>query len=490
MPRGYFEFEVNLFSTRSTLSYAYGKRLELLTLKSAQVSNMNRRSIAITPDNVVAAYWRYALPTVMAMLVSGLYQIVDGIFIGHVVGAEGLAAINMAWPWIGLMAGVGLMIGAGAGTHCSIAQGEGHFQRAKGFLIQGLWLLALLGVVVGLLIITGRDSLLALQGGNASVQRHGTSYLQIIGWSSPLVMASIAMPILVRNLGAPMLATIMMLVGAVTNIVLDYVFIVELGWGLLGAAIATVAGESLSALIGLVFLFTRYSSLPLSVALGEFGLQSASCRQILLNGFSSLLMYLYASFAALLHNTALMHYGSTVNVAAYAITGYLMTVYYLLAEGLASGMQPLVSYFHGAGQSALVRKVFFLAMRWVVGTGVVLVLMILIFPHIGTRIFISDEDPALDVAAIDAVRLHLFVLFLDGFLVLAAAYYQAISDSSSATMITLANMCIQIPFLLILAPWLGVTGILLALPLSTILLATGVVALSRRQFSRRVGVNR
>jgi Na+-driven multidrug efflux pump len=123
---------------------------------------MKNALVNIKSERVSATYWRYALPTVVAMLVSGLYQIVDGIFIGHVIGAQGLAAINMAWPWVGLMAGVGLMIGTGSGTHCSIAQGEGNLPRANGFLVQGLWLLVLPGIVVGFLIISGRDGLLSL----------------------------------------------------------------------------------------------------------------------------------------------------------------------------------------------------------------------------------------------------------------------------------------------------------------------------------------
>lgn len=107
------------------------------------------------------------------------------------------------------------------------------------------------------------------------------------------------------------------------------------------------------------------------------------------------------------------------------------------------------------------------------------------FPHIATQIFINGDDPTLDLMASQAVRLHLFMLFLDGFLVLTAAYYQAVSDSKKATIITLANMGIQIPFLLILAPWLGVIGILLALPLSTLVLALGVYPIIIREFSHR-----
>lgn len=437
-------------------------------------------SSTLTPHNVSATYWRYTWPTVFAMLVSGFYQIVDGIFVGNFLGADGLAAINTAWPWIGLIAGVGLMVGMGAGIHCSIAQGETHPRKARQFIVHGLWLLLLLGVLVGAMVTAWGEQLLQVQGAKAQVLHHGRDYLRIFGWCSPLIMASLALPILVRNLGAPLLATGMMLSGAVLNVLLDYLFIVILGWGLEGAAWATVLGESLSVCIGLVFLFSRANALSLSPADLCLWPQGASYRAILGSGASSLLMYLYASFAVVLHNAALMRYGNTVHVAAYAVTGYVMTLYYLLAEGLATGMQPLVSYFHGAGYPAAIRQTFMLALRWIIGTGVVFVGLILLLPYAWTRIFVSPDDVALTQATVQALQLHLFALFIDGLLVLAAAYFQAINDNKKAIAITVLNMLIQVPALLMLAPWLGVTGVFLALPISTVILGVGIAVVLKR----------
>lgn len=438
------------------------------------------------PQHVAKSYWRYALPTLAAMMVSGLYQVVDGIFIGHVVGVEGLAAINMAWPWAGLMAGIGLMIGSGTGSLCSIAQGEQNRTAAGVILAHGMWLLVLVGMLTGLLVVNSSSALLAAQGASPVIQAYGGAYLDVMGRAAPLVLASTALPILVRNLGAPRLATVMMVAGALTNIGLDYLFIVRYGWGLRGAAMATVTGETLSVAIGLVFLFTRYSAVRLSLRLQLPALpQWRVSLRIIGTGFSSLLMYLYAGFAVVLHNSALMRYGTTMNVAAYAVTGYLMTVYYLLAEGLAGGMQPLVSYFHGAGLTAPIRAVFLIALKWIVGGGIAVVAGLMLFPHPVSWIFIDSADPVLQAAAVQAIRVHLFVLFLDGFLVLSAAYFQSVGQGRKATAITLANMCIQVPFLLGLAPLFGVTGILLALPLSTIVLAAGVAWIMQREFSRQ-----
>ncbi|MFL1553387.1 MATE family efflux transporter [Pseudomonas sp. D47] len=435
----------------------------------------------ITPQNVPATYWRYTWPTVFAMLVSGVYQIVDGIFVGHFMGADGLAAINTAWPWIGLIAGVGLMIGTGAGIHCSIAQGETHLQKARQFIVHALWLLLLLGLPIGAMVTVWGEQLLLIQGVEATVLRHGCDYLSVFGWCSPLIMASLALPILVRNLGSPMLATCMLLTGAVVNVLLDYVFIVLLEWGLVGAAWATVVGESLSVIIGACFLFSRANPLTLYPANLWIWPQCTLYRIISVSGFSSLLMYLYAGFAVVLHNAALMHYGTTLHVAAYAVTGYVMTIYYLVAEGLATGMQPMVSYFHGTGHPAAIRQTFMLALRWVVGTGVVFVGLIVTLPYGWTGIFVSPEDTPLTQATVQALQLHLFALFIDGLLVLAAAYFQAINENKKAIAITVLNMLIQVPALFVLAPWLGVTGIFLTLPISTAILGVCVLVILKRQ---------
>lgn len=443
---------------------------------------MSGVSIDLVSGRIAGVYWRYTLPTVTAMVVSGLYHLVDGVFIGRIIGSEGLAAISMAWPWIGFLTGMGLMIGVGAGAHCSIAQGEGNLSRARQFLIQALWLLALVGVAAGLMVVGCRDSLMLLQGADESVHLKGSQYLLVIGWFSPLVLASIAMPILVRNLGAPFLATTMMLVGGGANIALDYLFIVELSWGLQGAAIATVIGQLISAVIGLIFLWSGYSTLPLKRSWKWVKLESLICRDILINGFSSLLMYSYIGFTVILHNTTLAYYGGVVDVAAYTIAGYLMVIYYMLAEGMAGGIQPLVSYFQGVGRQDAIKKVFSIALFSVLGSGMLFVILIFIFPHAATRVFIHTVDPLLEAAAVSAVRLHLFAVPLEGFLILVAAYFQAIGKGKKAITITLGNMCIQVPFLFILAPLMGVKGILLVLPVSTIILAIVVAFAFRRQF--------
>lgn len=423
-------------------------------------------------SSITRTFWRYTIPSVAALMISGLYMVVDGIFIGHAMGSEGLSAINMAWPLSGVMLAIGMMIGVGSGAQCSISQGAGQTLRGRSFLAQGLWLIVLLGIPSGVLLVLAGPVFMLMQGAGDELAALGNDYLQVIGWAGPLVLGSIALPLLVRNLGAPRIATLAMLTGALTNIALDYLFILVFEWGLFGAALATIIGEALSSMLCLLFILSRHN--PLRLSAEDCQLNSTDCRRVLITGFSSMLMYLYMSVVVVLHNILLMHYGSPVEVAAYAIAGYLLAFYYMLAEGVSGGMQPLVSYFYGAREPEKVRRVLRLGLLTAVGSGLFLTTLLLSLPEFFARIF-SGSDNELLAAATAGIRLHLFALFLDGFIVLAACFFQAMGKARNATLITVGNMLIQLPFLALLPLFCGLKGVWLALPLSNIVLSAAVL---------------
>ncbi|VXB21655.1 Multi antimicrobial extrusion protein (Na(+)/drug antiporter), MATE family of MDR efflux pumps [Pseudomonas sp. 8BK] len=432
-------------------------------------------------QSITRTFWRYSIPAIAALMISGLYMVVDGIFIGHAMGATGLSAINMAWPLSGVMLAIGMMIGMGGGAQCSLAQGAAQWPQARGYLAQALWLLVLLGIPTGVLVVLVGPSFMALQGAENDLAQLGNDYLRVIGWSAPLVFGSIALPLLVRNLGAPRLATLAMLVGALANVALDYLFIIVWQWGLHGAALATVMGESLSVLICLGFICSRHNPLQMPLAACTFNLRKSL--DILTTGFSSMLMYLYMSLVVVLHNLLFMHYGSPLQVAAYAIAGYLMAFYYMFAEGVCGGMQPLVSYFYGAREPDKVRRVLRLGLLTAVGSGVLMTAALLLLPRLFAGIFSGSDHTLLD-ASVLGLRLHLFAMFLDGFIILAASFFQAMGQARYATLVTVGNMLIQLPFLALMPLLLGLNGVWLALPLSNVCLSLVVIWMLRRQLQQ------
>ncbi|TVQ67978.1 MAG: MATE family efflux transporter [Oceanospirillales bacterium] len=424
------------------------------------------------------AFWHYTLPSLAALLVSGTYQIIDGIFVGHYIGADGLAGINFAWPFIGVMLAIGMMIGIGSGAQGSLSLGAGDTSSARRYIGAGIILPLIAGVPLAIILVASIDGFLQIQGAIGEAAEFATEYLVLMSWAAPLVLASIVFPFLVRNLGSPRMATVAILVGAISNIFLDALFIAWFGWGLMGAALATLLGESLSILVCVYALLKRQKLVTFSLQdlLPNFIL----IHRIISTGFSSMIMYLYISFSVVLHNLLLMKYGSSLEIAAYSITGYLMAFYYLAAEGVAGGMQPLVSYYYGAKQIEKVKQTFSLALKVGVGSGIVFTLSLLIFPTFFATVFNRHDSELLDITTW-AIRLQLFALFLDGFLVIAACWFQALGKGRPAIFVSMGNIIIQLPFLGILPALIGQSGVWLAMPVSNICLSAVVIYLLWRQ---------
>ncbi len=432
-------------------------------------------------SSIYKQFWKYTIPTVAAMLVNGLYQVIDGIFIGRYVGAEGLAGINVAWPVIGTILGIGMMVGVGTGALVSIRRGEQDQDGARRILATGLLLLAALMPVVALVLFNFADDFVRWQGAQGRVYELALQYLHILIASCIFTLGSIAAPFLLRNDDSPNLATMLMVIGAATNILLDYVFIAWLDWELTGAAIATALAQMVVTVLGIGYFFSSGARLRLS--LSDLKLQSDSLPKIVVIGASSFFMYAYGSAMVALHNSLFAQYGSGVLIGAYAILGYIVTVYFLVAEGIANGMQPLVSYNHGARNAENIRKLLKIAMGSSVLGGICFVLLLNLFPYQVVSVF-NSADQELIESTVLGIRLHMFALFLDGFLMVSAAYYQSLNKGSKAMFITVGNMAVQLPFLFILPKTFGVTGIWIAFPLSNIALSLVVMSMLWRDVQK------
>jgi len=418
-------------------------------------------------QSIQKTFWRYTLPAIAAMLVNGLYQIVDGIFIGHYVGFEGLAAINMAWPVIYFMVGFGIMVGMGSGSLLSIQRGKGNMETAPTILTSSMIVMLLLAVVSCIIILLTSTTLLQAQGAVGMTLKMGQDYIAVFAWGTIATILASALPFLIRNDESPNLATTLMALGAVINIVLDYLLIGVWGMGLSGAALATMTAQITVCILGVVYFSSRHSQINWSKKFTFFNL--AYSQKILLLGSSSLFMYLYTSFVFALHNRLFMQYGSPLIVGAFAIVGYLMVLYYFVAEGIAEGLQPPVSYYYGAHEHANINRMFKLSVSVTLIVGFSWIVLINMFPKLMIGLF-NHSNPALTAEAVSGIRMHLFTMPLDGFIALASVYFMATEQGIKALFVACSNMLVQLPFLFFLPQFIGVNGVWLAMPLSNITL--------------------
>ncbi len=428
---------------------------------------------------VIKLFASYVIPTVLAMFISGTYQIVDGFFVGHFIGVSGLAAVNIGWSYITLLLGFGFLVGVGVGSLYSIAKGEDDDVRARKILGQALFLQFVPGIIIGVTLYTLAPWLVAILGVEGETAHMATLFIRAFSFASPFVIGSLAMPFIVRNVGTPIRATFYIAAGVVVNILLSFLLISYFKIGILGAALASIGGEIIAMVLGGYYVLKQSNE---RLTLQDFKPDFKLLGSILLTGSSAFFTFIYIGFIMTLHHKALMQYGGTVAVSAYTIAGYLLTIYYFAVEGVANGAQPLISRFYGEERVRSTRYVTRLMVYVGLGIGIIITLLLLIFPGFFTSWF--TDDPALTSVTTYALRLHLSVLFLDGLFVTATMFFQAIGEGQKALVVSLGNLLLQVPFLYILPKYWGLDGVWLTMPIATVILAIPVAYMFYRRYQR------
>jgi putative MATE family efflux protein len=410
---------------------------------------------------------RYIAPTVAAMLVTGIYATVDGIFIGHLLGADGLAGVSLGYPLASLLTAVGAMIGMGGSTLVSLKLGEGLLEDARriaGVAVIMVMIASLLLMLAGLSLGHWGLTLIGAQGDVLALAWDYLFWSFVLG---PAAVGAMAFTALMRNDGHPGRVTWIMIGGGVLNIVLDYLLIVVFPYGLAGAAIATMIAQGVVALIALSNFFSHRSKLRLH--LNNLAVNADDCRSILRLGMASLLMYLFLSVVLTLHNKAFLTQGETIHVAAYGIVGYVEWFFYLIFEGIALGMQPITSYSMGAGRMDRVRAARNGALVITLIVGGIALGVTYGWPEVMVGIF-NGEGPSLGRVTVEGMALYFWSVPLEGLLLVGAVYFQSIGKTQLANVLT-GGKLILFTLVILLFAWVwGVTGIWLSLPVTNLLL--------------------
>lgn len=290
------------------------------------------------------AFFRVVLPSMLAYTFSGIYAVVDGLFIGRSIGDIGLAGVNFAYPITALILSVGTGIGMGGAVGISISRGRQSRVQEHNFLGGTIGTLLIVGGGLTALLALTAAPLLRLMGAQGATYAAALEYIKIVILGAlPQILATGFTPIL-RNYNKSVLAMATMVAGFVTNIVLDYVFLYTFGWGMAGVAWATVLGQLVTVVPCLPFLVKKIRPLPKRTLL--------PCRAVLADilrvGASPFGLSMTPNIAILLINKSAMVYGGGTAVAAYAVISYVNSTIQMLLQGVGDGSQPLMSYYLGA----------------------------------------------------------------------------------------------------------------------------------------------
>ena len=416
---------------------------------------------------------QYAVPAVVAMTASSLYNMVDSIFIGHGVGPLAISGLALTFPLMNLAAAFGSLVGVGAATLISMRLGQCDYATAQRVLGNVVMLNLLLGVGFGLVALLFLDPILYFFGASDATIGYAREYMTVILLGNVITHMYLGLNSVLRASGHPRKAMYATINTVIINTILDPIFIYGFGWGIRGAAIATVLAQ----IISLVWQFRLLSdrSELIHFRRGIYRLRRRIVRDVLAIGMSPFLMNLTACFIVILINKGLKTYGGDLMIGAYGIVNRLAFVFVMIVMGVNQGMQPIAGYNFGAQQYDRVLRVLKLTIVCAVGITTAGFLVGEFAPRLAVSLFTSDEE--LIRLSVEGMRI-VFVFFpIIGFQMVATNFFQSIGMAGKAIFMSLSRQLLFLmPGLLFLprffevsTPWDGSWGVWCAMPLSDFL---------------------
>ncbi len=413
---------------------------------------------------------KFSIPAIVGMLVSALYNIVDRIYIGNApeLGANGLAGITIGFPLMLIMLAIGVLFGVGGATLFSIRLGQKREVDAEKVLGNAFVMLVVSGIIYMILGQIFLVPLLKLFGASPTVLPYSIDYMRVIFFGSVFQIVSMGLNHFIRADGSPKIAMMTMFIGAGINIVLDPIFIFGFGMGMMGAALATIIAQGVSALWVVLHFLSKHSKAKLQVK--NLILDSAIVKKVVSLGLPGFLLQLASSLLNTLLNRNLYIYGGDIAVSGMGVINSIQTLMLMPIIGLNQGVQPIISFNFGAKQFDRVKEAIKLAIT--VATSIVVVGFIItrLFPELLVSMF--NRDAELLVFGTMAISSWFMMLPVVGFQIIAANFFQAIGRSKSAMFLTLTRQIIfLIPAVIFFPQFWGVEGLLYAAPFADLLAA-------------------
>ena len=382
-------------------------------------------------------FLKFVFPATFGMVVAGIQGVIDGFFIGNAVGNQGLAGVTLAFPALMVIVAVGHMIGLGASSLVALALGRENKKRALRLVNNAFPLLLLAGIGLTVAGLAFSDSYLHLLRASGPAFFMARAYLRILFAGSTFLLLSIALDPLVRNDGKPGFAMLCLFAGVFVNLGLDYLFVMRMGMGVSGAAIATVIAFSISGILLTLYLFSGRAGLRLKTR--AFDLDPGIILRIMKAGLPSFAMQFSTAFLLFANNFMLLGYGSELAVSGYGIIGYVFSIFSLIFEGIAVGTQPIIGFNYGARFYSRVAGTLKLAIASCFGAGVAGFLFLALFKEQVIQIFNHDS---LDLLAItqNGMGIFMFALLAQGVVLLGSVYFQTINRIGASLFIQVGKV--------------------------------------------------
>ena len=407
--------------------------------------------------------WQYALPAIVAMVASSLYNIIDRSVIGQVVGPEAIAGLGITFPFMNLGAAFGAAVGVGASTCISVKLGQRDYQTAQHLLGNTVTLNTIVGFLFMAISLIFLDPILRFFGASDATLPYAREFMQVILLGNMVTHMYFGMNAVLRAAGKPRHAMYVTLFTVGCNIVLVIAFVWWFRWGIRGAALATVLSQSL-ALCWQMWIFSDKREL-LHLKRGIYKLKADLVRNIIAIGVSPFLMKSTSCVIVIFMNNQFVRYGGDMAVGAYSIANSMVMVFFMFVMGVTQGMQPIVGYNYGAQKYDRMMRCLWLAIT--VATGILLVgwALSMLFPREMARIFTTD--PVLLEMSARGIVLDMLVFFVVGSQATITNFFQCIGKVKISIFLSLARQLIfLLPMAYVFPLFWDLDGVWYAMPAS------------------------
>lgn len=442
---------------------------------------------ALGTENIGKLLVQYAIPAIIAMTASSLYNMVDSIFIGHGVGSLAISGLALTFPLMNLAAAFGSLVGVGAATLVSVRLGQKDYDTAQRVLGNVVVLNVVIGIAFSIVTLIFLDPILYFFGASDGTIGYARDYIKIILIGNVVTHLYLGLNSVLRSSGHPQQAMLATIATVVINTILDPIFIYWFDWGIQGAAIATVTAQII-ALLWLVKLFMNKNEL-IHFHKGIFRLKKSIVTASLSIGMSPFMMNLAATVVVLLINQGLKEHGGDLAIGAYGIVNRLVFLFLMIVMGLNQGMQPIAGYNFGAQLYPRVTRVLKLTIYMATAVTTTGFLMGMLIPGLAVSIFTSDTE-MIDLAS---KGLRLVVMFFPfvGFQMVTSNFFQSIGMAKKAIFLSLTRQVLfLIPCLLILPEIFGSTGVWISMPIADFVatIVAGIMLWRQFRIFRRANV--
>ncbi len=430
--------------------------------------------------------FRLSLPTVTAQIINMLYNIVDRIYIGHIpkTGALALTGVGVCMPVIMIVSAFAALVASGGAPRASIFMGKGDIESAEKTLGNCFTLQIMVSAVLTGVLLLWKDPLLLTFGASENTVVYGSQYLGVYALGTVFVQLTLGMNAFITAQGFAKIGMLSVLIGAVSNIILDPILIFGFHMGVQGAALATILSQALSCTWVLFFLFGQKTTLRIRKChlLPKASILTPS----LVLGLSGFIMQASESIISVCFNSSLLKYGGDTAVGAMTILTSVMMFAMLPLQGLGQGAQPIISYNYGAKNASRVKKAYSLLLRSSLTYAVVLWLCVMLFPQVFAGMFTSD--PKLLTFTRTALRIYLACLFIFGIQMACQLTFAALGNArASISVAIMRKFILLIPLIFILPrllPRNQVMAVYMAEPVADIIAVTFTVVLFVNQFKK------